>query len=117
MGTFFLYDNFHRHFEPKVVQVGGFAIKNRLQLIYDWIAWYSNIFSFHECHGKCSVNLTILPLFLIYDHHFFTDYAIKSVNLRRLPLLNEPQMITTERKDSETNQSCSILMQSFEDFF
>lgn len=54
MGAFFLSDNFHKHFQPEVLQLGGFSIKNRLQVIYDWIVWYSNIFSFDECHGMFS---------------------------------------------------------------
>lgn len=51
-----------------------------------------------------------------------SDHAIKAVNLRRLPLLNEPQMVTTERAENDdthraVDPPCPILMETFDKFF
>lgn len=37
MGALFLYDIIKKNYEPKVLSLGGFPVKNRLQAIHDWI--------------------------------------------------------------------------------
>lgn len=94
MGAFFLYDIIKKHYEPKVLSLGGFPIKNRLQAIHDWIM------SFHFVIRISSIS----------------ENAIKSVNLRRIPQLNEPQMVSIELQQRSQDEPDSVLMNSFKDF-
>lgn len=96
MGSLFLFDIIKKHFEPKVLSLGGFPVKNRLQAIYDWIMSYS----FFVRVSSISEN------------------AMKSVNLRRISQLNEPQMASTtesqhHNQDDDVN---TILQDSFDGF-
>lgn len=52
MAAIFLYDNFSQHYESKVLQLGDVFIKNRLQVIYDWIAYYQHLFKLGSSHRK-----------------------------------------------------------------
>lgn len=52
MAAIFLQDNFNQHYEPKVLQLGGMPIKNRLQILYDWIVFYQHLFKFGNSHCK-----------------------------------------------------------------
>lgn len=92
MGAFFLYDIIKKHYDPKILGLGGFPVKNRLQTIHDWIVSYHFLVRI----SKISEN------------------AIKSVNLRRIPQLNEPQMVSVESQKREEEDS--ILFDSFENF-
>lgn len=94
MGSLFLYDIIKKHYEPKVLSLGGFPVKNRLQAIHDWIMNY-------------------FPLFLVSS---ISEHAIKSVNLRRIAQLNEPQMVSLETQPQTNDQTDPILIGSFEDF-
>lgn len=95
MGSLFLFDIIKKHFEPKVLSLGGFPVKNRLQAIHDWIMSYS----FFVRVSSISEN------------------AMKSVNLRRIAQLNEPQMVsTTESQHHKQDDVDKILQDSFEDF-
>lgn len=94
MGSLFLYDIIKKHFEPKVLGLGGFPVKNRLQAIYDWIMSYS----FFVRVSSISEN------------------AMKSVNLRRIAQLNEPQMVSTESQHHKQDDADTILQESFEGF-
>lgn len=96
LAAFFLYDIIKKHFEPKVLGLGGFPIKNRLQTIYDWNVSYD----FFAHISLISIN------------------AMKSVNLRRISQLNEPQMMATETQQQHPQQEDidTILRESFEDF-
>lgn len=57
MATIFLNDNFNQHCESKVLQLGDMFIKNRLQVIYDWIMYYQQLFKLGDSHRK------LFPLF------------------------------------------------------
>lgn len=92
MGSLFLYDIIKKHYEPKVMNLGGFTVKNRLQAVYDWMM--------HLPIRKSSIS----------------DNAIKSVNLRQIQQLNEPQMVSPEMQPQTSDQMDSILLNSFEDF-
>lgn len=92
MGCLFLHDIIKKHYEPKVLNLGGFPVKNRLQAIYDWMM--------HLPIRKSSIS----------------DNAIKSVNLRQIQQLNEPQMVSPEMQSQTSDQMDSILLDSFEDF-
>ncbi|XP_055300952.1 uncharacterized protein LOC129567734 [Sitodiplosis mosellana] len=92
MGCLFLHDIIKKHYEPKVLNLGGFPVKNRLQAIYDWM-----------------MNLPIRKSSI-------SDNAMKSVNLRQIQQLNEPQMISPEMQSQTSDQMDSILLDSFEDF-
>lgn len=96
MGSLFLYDIIKKHFEPKVLSLGGFSVKNRLQAIHDWNVSY----------GMFVRNSSI------------SENAIKSVNLRRITQLNEPQMVAMESQQQPPAQDAvdTILQDSFEDF-
>lgn len=97
MGSIFLYDIIKKHYEPKVLSLGGFPVKNRLQAIHDWIT--SSHFPFHLSE--------------------VSENALKSVNLRRIPQLNEPQMAPFESQQQQQqppNQMDSILSESFDYF-
>lgn len=97
MGSLFLYDIIKKHYEPKVLSLGGFPVKNRLQDIHDWIMNY-------------------FPLFLASSA--ISEHAIKSVNLRRISQLNEPQMVLSTETQSQTNdQTDQILIDSFQSLF
>lgn len=103
MGALFLYDIIRKHYEPKVLNLGGFPVKNRLQAIYDWIESYHFLFHISTIPGN----------------------ALNAVHLRRIPQMNEPQMVLTEpadpHKPTESRPKLpvvmdSILLGSFEDF-
>lgn len=94
MGTLFLFDIIKKHFEPKVLSLGGFPIKNRLQTIHDWIISY-NFFA------RIST---------------ISENAMKSVNLRRIPQLNEPQMDSMASQHQAKDEVDTILQDSFEGF-
>lgn len=95
MGALFLYDVIKKHYEPKVLSLGGFPVKNRLQAIHDWIS------SFHFPIRLSSIS----------------EHSIKSVNLRRIAQLNEPQMVSAESQQHQNaNQLDSILLNSFDNF-
>lgn len=94
MGALFLYDIIKKHFEPKLLSLGGFPVKNRLQTINDWISSY-NFF----------VRISLIP-----------ENAMKSVNLRRISQLNEPQMVSTESQHHNQNEDDTALQESFEEF-
>lgn len=93
MGALFLHDIIKKHYEPKVLSLSGFPVKNRLQAIHDWIL----SFDFFVKISSISQN------------------AMKSVNLRRISQLNEPQMVSTEQHHTE-NEIDQILEASFEGF-
>ncbi|XP_031634094.1 uncharacterized protein LOC116347582 [Contarinia nasturtii] len=90
MGSLFIHDIIKKHYDPKVLSLGGFPVKNRLQVIYDWIV-YSNAF----------------------DLTSISENAIKSVNLRQIQQMNEPQM---PEKSYTHDQMDSILVESFDNF-
>lgn len=92
MGTLFLFDIIKKHYEPKVLSLGGFPVKNRLQAIYDWIMYY------------CPFRI----------HSSISENAIKSVNLRRILQLNEPQMVLPDMQPPTSDQADSILLDSFD---
>lgn len=95
MGSLFLYDIIKKHFEPKVLSLGGFPVKNRLQAIHDWIMSYS-----------CFVRVSSV-----------SENAMKSVNLRRIAQLNEPQMVSVAESQHHNNDDAdTILQDSFEGF-
>lgn len=94
MGSLFLYDIIKKHYEPKVLSLGGFPVKNRLQAIYDWIMYY-------------------FPLFRMST---ISEYAIKSVKLLQILQLNEPQMLPIGSQPQTADQIDSILIDSFDDF-
>lgn len=94
MGALFLYDIIKKHYEPKVLGLGGFAVKNRLQAIHDWIT------------------TSDLPFRL----SCISENAIKSVNLRRITQLNEPQMVSAESQQSAPEQIDTIFLDSFANF-
>lgn len=94
MGCLFLHDIIKKHYEPKVLSLGGFPVKNRLQAIYDWFTHY-------------------LPFRL----SSVSKNAIKSVNLRRIQQLNEPQMVLSEIQPQTHGQTDSILSDIFDHFF
>lgn len=52
MASIFLHDHFIHHFEPKVLQLGDIFIKNRLQIVYDWIMYYQHLFKLGISHRK-----------------------------------------------------------------
>lgn len=95
MGSLFLFDIIKKHFEPKVMSLGGFPVKNRLQAIYDWIMSYS-----------CFVRVSSV-----------SENAMKAVNLRRIAQLNEPQMVSvTESQHHKNDDADTILQDAFEGF-
>lgn len=95
MGSLFLYDIIKKHFEPKVLSLGGFPVKNRLQAIHDWIMSYSFFIRVSSV----------------------SDHAMKSVNLRRIAQLNEPQMVSiAESQHHNHDDADTILQESFEGF-
>lgn len=94
MGALFLYDIIKKNYEPKVLSLGGFPVKNRLQAIHDWIV------SFHFPFRLSSIS----------------ENAIQSVNLRRISQLNEPQMVSSEPQQQTPDKMDPILQDSFENF-
>lgn len=91
MGSLFIHDIIKKHYDPKVLSLGGFPVKNRLQVIYDWI------------------------IYSPFDLTFIAENAIKSVNLRQIQQLNEPQMVLLEQQQTH-DQMDPILVDSFDNF-
>lgn len=52
MAAIFLQDNFKLHYETRVLHLGGVAIKNRLQIVYDSIVFFEKYFRFGSSHCK-----------------------------------------------------------------
>lgn len=94
MGSLFLYDIIKKHYESKVLGLGGFPVKNRLQAIHDWIMSY---------HFLVRISTV-------------SENAMKSVNLRRIPQLNEPQMVSVEMQQRPPDETDTVLLNSFDDF-
>lgn len=77
-----------------MVTLGGLSVITRLQAVYDWINHYVQ---FHP-------------------HSAIFENAKNIVHLRKIAQLNEPQMIYTDMRSSASDQTDSILMDSFTEF-
>lgn len=100
MAALFLQDNFKLHYEARVLQLGGVPIKNRLQIVYDFIVFCQTIFRFGSSHCEyiwIRIRLILDSMqFLIWELIHFPVNAIKSLDLRRNILMNEPQRVSPE---------------------
>lgn len=52
MGCLVICDIFHTNFKTEVLQVGGFSIKYRLQVLYNWLVKFQFVLKFKTVHCK-----------------------------------------------------------------
>lgn len=120
MAAVFLYDNLSLNFRRRYVQVAGLPIKNRLQVVYNFLLAFVNVLKFEEGYGKIRFYMEKhwTKNSKISHSHLISDQAIKMVNLRKIPEMNEPQNLK-HHKPIERSQSAGldVLNNTFDQFF
>lgn len=104
-GSLVICDIFHINYKNEVLQVGGNAIKYRLQVVYNWLVKYKTVLDFKQSHCK----FLFLELYIFFPN-FFSIFSVKALEFVNLRLIIPNPLEPNE--DSKPDEECEEIRQS-----